>query len=181
MGRWLWNRIVQWWWLDLPLSSSVVLLFALVTRPGTGADVLGQLGLADRRNVYTDMFQLAVIFAGVAGLTFTLYLTLNGEGVRKIKSMVGVPLLHVWLAALVTPWISALILVYAKVLDRGGVASENLARWAATGAMILVLMQLGRTLWIFYQLAVVDLLGHVPTRRTAPQPITVVRTRSGSE
>jgi hypothetical protein len=39
-------------------------------------------------------------------------------GVQQIKASAGVALLRVWLAALVTPWVCALVLVFCGVTDR---------------------------------------------------------------
>ena len=133
---------IQWWWIDALLAAALVIIFRESSRSGTGTDVLGQLALADRRGVYANMLQLTAIFAGFSGVGFAIYLGLGSRAVRQIKMSAGVPLLRVWLAALVTPWFCALILVFCGITDRGGKDSANLTRWVALAALAVVILQL---------------------------------------
>lgn len=146
-----------------------------LVEPGTGVDLLGRLPLADRRSVYTDMLQLATIFGGFGGVIFSVYLGMQGRRIRTIKQHVGVPLLRVWLFALTVPWVSAVMLIIARILDRGAIRSENFARWIAVAALALVVLQLVRSLWVFYQLAAIDLQGDAPTIKTSQNPVRVNR------
>jgi hypothetical protein len=155
-GR-LWAYWIQFWWIDLLLAATVTVILRQLLRPATGADVLGQLDLADRRAAYTNMLQVTAIFAGFSGVGFTIYLGLGSRSVHQIKSTAGMPLLRIWVAALVTPWACTLILVFCDITDRGGRASDNVSRWVAIGALALVVLQLVRIIWVFYQLAATDL------------------------
>lgn len=177
-ARWVGHRVIQYWWLDVPVAVAVVALLAWKVRPATGVDVLGQLDLETRRGIYTDMMQLAALFAGFSGVVFGLYLGMSGRGVRQVKEMVGVRLLTMWLFALSVPWLAALLIVVAKVLDRGDSGSENLARWIVVAAALVVALQFLRTLWIFYQLAAIDLKGTQPARPTQARPVELARRRA---
>lgn len=177
-ARWIGDRFVQWWWLDLPVVAIVVMLVMLNVRSGTGVDLLGQLDLDARRSVYTDLMQMAALFAGFSGVMFAVYLGLSGRGVRQVKDMVGQQLLIMWLFAMTVPWLAALLLVLAKILDRGPAASGNMARWLAAGAVMLVAVELARLLWVFYQLATIDLKGVKPARPTRTQPLELACKRA---
>jgi hypothetical protein len=174
-ARWIVDRAVQWWWLDLPVAGLGVILIAARVRPGTGVDLLGQLDLETRRAIYTDLMQIAALFAGFSGVIFAVYLGLSSRGVRQVKDMVGKQLLTMWLFALTVPWVAALLLILAKVLDRGEMASPNVARWLAVAAVVLVAIELLRILWIFYQIAVIDLRGVQPARPIRTRPIELTR------
>lgn len=177
-ARLIGDRAVQWWWLDVPIAAGAVALIAWQVRPGTGVDVLGQLDLETRRGVYTDMMQLAALFAGFSGVIFALYLGMSGRGVRQVKDLVGMKLLVMWLFALTVPWLAAVGMVLAKVLDRGPGGSANVARWLAVAAALVVALQLLRTVWIFYQLAAIDLKGTKPARPTQSRPVELARKRA---
>jgi hypothetical protein len=174
-GRWVGARAVQWWWLDVPIIGLTVTIVAWQVRPGTGVDLLGQLSLDDRRDVYGDIMQLAALFAGFSGVIFAVYLGMSSRGVRQVKDMVGKQLLGLWLFALTAPWIAAIVIVLARVLDRGQQASPNAARWLVVGAILLVAVELLRSIWIFYQLAVIDLKGTAAARPTAERPLELAR------
>lgn len=169
---------IQWWWLDAFLAAALVVILHESSRSGTGVDVLGRLGLSDRRAVYTNMLQLTAIFAGFSGVGFAIYLGLGSRAVRQIKLSAGAPLLRVWLAALVIPWICALILVFCGVTDRGGRDSGNLTRWVALAALAVVVLQLARIVWVFYELAVTDLKADTQGSSATSEPIRAVGHRA---
>jgi hypothetical protein len=173
--QWVTDRAVQWWWLDLPLTALAVTIVEWKVRAGTGVDLLGRLGLDDRRDIYGDVMQLAALFAGFSGVIFAVYLGMATRGVRQVKDMVGKQLLAMWLFALTAPWIAAMVIVLAKVLDRGQQASGNTARWLVVGAVTLVAVEMLRTVWVFYQLAAIDLKGTKPARPTAERPLELAR------
>lgn len=173
-----WLRPLQWWWLDLPLAAVTVIVASSLAESGTGVDLLGQLSLVERREVYTDLLQLSTIFAGFGGVVFAIYLGFQSRRIRLLKEQVGKLLLHIWLAAILTPWMSAFALVVARITDRGGVASPNFARWLACAAIIVVLIQLARIVWVFYQLAMIDMKPQEPTIRTANEPPKIRRRAS---
>jgi len=178
MANWLLEKWVRWWWLDVLAVAALTTLSGVVADPGTGIDLLGQLSLADRRNVYTDLLQLAIIFAGFGGVVFAIFVGFQSRSVREIRSKVGAHLLRVWMAALLTPWVSSFLIVLAKIVDRGDIASTNGARWVAAGATLLVALQFLRMLWVFYQLAAIDIDGHRPTIPTSQKP-AVIRVPQG--
>jgi hypothetical protein len=149
--------------------------------PGTGVDFMGQLSLADRRNVYTDLLTLTTIFAGFGGVVFAIFIGLQSRSVREIKAKVGENLLRVWLSALLSPWVGAFAIVVAKVIDRGGKGSPNEARWIAVAAMGLVALQLLRILWVFYSLATIESRDGQPTIPTAAQPARIGRRRPSNQ
>lgn len=173
-----WAWWIQWWWIDLVLAAALVVALAETARPATGADLLGQLGLADRRAMYTNALQLTAIFAGFNGVAFTINLGFSSRSVRRIKTSAGAPLLRVWVAALVTPWVCAVILVCCGATDRGGKGSSNLTRWVAVAALIVVLLQMIRVIWVFYQLAVADLESTEPQPTVGDEAVRVVRPRA---
>ncbi|MFI2710058.1 hypothetical protein ACH495_08010 [Micromonospora sp. NPDC018662] len=158
-------------------AVAVTAICAWKVSPGTGVDLMGQLSLADRRNVYTDLLALATIFAGFGGVVFAIFIGLQSRSVREIKERVGEHLLRVWLSALLAPWVSAFAIVIAKVLDRGGKGSSNEARWLAVAATGLVALQLFRVLWVFYNLATIETQGAKPTVATAKQPARIGKQR----
>lgn len=169
--RW-WHAPLDWWWLDAPVAALASVIVALRVRPGTGADLLGKLSLSDRRAVYTDMLQLATIFAGFGGVIFAVYLGLQSRQVKSIRERLGGKLLSVWISAILTPWASAAAIILARILDRGEVASSNGARWIAIGALVVVATQIARVVWIFYQLAIVEVTRRgptIPTSTNAPR------------
>jgi hypothetical protein len=159
------------------MSAILVVLLRETTRPATGVDVLGQLLLADRRNVYTDALQLTTLFAGFNSVGFTIYLGFSSRNIRRIKQAVGASLLKVWIAALVTPWMCAIIMVCCYVTDRGGKGSGNLTRWIAIAALTIVVLQMIRIVWIFFQLAVTDLQGDQPQAAVSQQEVRVIAPR----
>lgn len=171
--HWLHEQWVRWWWADLVAVVTVTAICAWKVAPGTGVDLMGQLPLADRRNVYTDLLALATIFAGFGGVVFAIFIGLQSRSVREIKARVGEHLLRVWLSALLSPWVSAFAIVVAKILDRGGKASSNEARWLAVAATLLVALQLLRVLWVFYNLATIETQGAKPTIETAKEPARI--------
>lgn len=174
----IWRRPVQWWWLDVPVAASITIVGASVTDPGTGIDLVGQLALGDRRAIYADVLQLAIIFAGFSGVMFAVYLGMQGARVAQLNERVGKDLLHVWLAAILAPWVCAFVLILARVLDRGGLGSPNYARWLAYGAILVVALQMLRIIWVFYQLAMLNMSKHEPAIRTAARPARIRRRAS---
>jgi hypothetical protein len=150
---------IQWWWIDPLIAAVLVIILREPFRVGTGADILGQLSLADRRSTYTNMLQLAAIFAAFSGAGFLIYLGFSSRGVQQIRASAGEALLRVWLAALVTPWVCALVLVFCGVTDTGGKDSPNLTRWIAMAALAVVVFQLGRVCWVLYEIAMTELGG----------------------
>jgi len=167
---------IQLWWADVVVAALFVAVLYLAARPGTGVDLLGGLALSARLSVYTNMLQLTAIFAGFSGVAFAIYVGLDSRMVRQVKSTAGSPLLRVWIAALVTPWLCALVLVFCGATDRGQGASHNFTRWVALAALVLVILQMVRIVWIFYQLAVTDVRGEeVAKPRVSAEEIRVVR------
>ncbi|MGC4782007.1 hypothetical protein ACLQ3A_10210 [Micromonospora zamorensis] len=181
MWSWLHERWVRWWWADVAAVVAVTAVCAWTVAPGTGADLMGQLSLADRRNVYTDLLTLTTIFAGFGGVVFAIFIGLQSRSVREIKSQVGEHLLRVWLSALLAPWVSAFAIITAKILDRGGKGSVNEARWIAVAAMSLVALQLLRVLWVFYSLATIDSQDGDPTIPTAAEPARIGKRRPSKQ
>jgi hypothetical protein len=164
---------VQWWWTDLIMAAALVIILRQTAHAASGSDVLGQLKLADRRAVYADGLQLTTIFAGFSTVAFTIYLGLGSRGVRRIKVSVGVSLLRVWLAALITPWVCAVILICCVVTDRGDRASGNVTRWVAIAALLIVVLQMVRIVWIFYQLAITDLESAKPVASIGKEEVRI--------
>ncbi len=124
------------------------------------------------------MLQLTVIFAGFSGVGFAIYLGLGSRSVRQIKLAAGAPLLRVWIAALVTPWLCALILVFCGVTDRGPAGSRNDTRWVAIAALAVVFLQMARIVWIFYQLAVTELESARPAKNVSSDEVHVIGYRA---
>jgi len=173
MWSWLMERWVRWWGLDVAVVVIVGAVGAWRVAPGTGIDIMGQLSLADRRNVYTDMLSLTTIFAGLGGVIFAIFIGLQSRSIGEIKEKVGERLLRVWISALLSPWASAFVIIAAKIVDRGGRRSPNEARWVVVAAISLVALQLLRILWVFYQLALVDNNGNKPVIPVSATPATI--------
>jgi hypothetical protein len=161
------------WWLDIPAVVAAVAVAAVPTRAGTGVDLLGRLDLATRRGAYTDLLTLISIFAASIAIAFVAYLGMSSEGVNRVRRVVGTKILRVWVSAFVLPWGAALAVFVVKLTDRGGVESTNPARWFAVGAMLLVVIQLGRAAWVFCLLASTDLQPWAPTLATSPTSVRV--------
>jgi hypothetical protein len=170
-------RWIQWWWTDLILAAALMIILRESAHPATGSDVLGQLQLADRRSVYNDALQITTLFAGFNAVGFTIYLGFSSRNVNRIKEAVGTALLRVWIAALVTPWVCAVVMVCCYVTDRGGKASGNATRWVALGSLIVVILQMVRIVWVFYQLAITDLQVDRPPPAVSKDEIRVVSPR----
>jgi hypothetical protein len=166
---------VQWWWTDLIMATALVVILRQTAHPATGSDVLGQLKLADRQAVYTDALQLTAIFAGFSGVAFTVYLGFGSRNVRRVKVSAGASLLRVWLAALITPWACAVIMICCVVTDRGDKASHNITRWVVIAALLVVILQMVRIIWIFYQLAVTDLEASTPVASIGKEEVRVIK------
>ena len=171
------DRAAQSWWADAPLAAALVIVCSHVVKPGTGIDQLGKLTLDTRRNVYTDLIQVFSIFAGFSAVAFAFYLGLSSRPINQLKSMAGRPLLRIWLSALAMPWICALVIIFAKIMDFGEKGSASMARWFVLGALLLVVLQTARLLWVFYQIALLD-LQQEPVKKIATEPVRVVRKRA---
>lgn len=169
-------RWIQWWWTDGLIAGGLALILGCSSRPGTGVDLLGALKLPARLAAYDNMLQLTVIFAGFSGVGFTIYLGLSSRAVQQIKTRAGKALLRVWMAAIVIPWVCALMLVLCGITDRGGLETHNLTRWIAVAAINLVILQMARIVWIFYQLAAIELDGGAAASpRTSSEEVRVIR------
>jgi hypothetical protein len=166
---------VQCWWTDLLLAAALTVILHETAHAGTGVDVLGALKLADRQAVYTDALQLTAVFGGFSAVAFTVYLGLNSRTVRRIKVNSGKPLLNVWIASLVTPWLCAVVMVCCVATDRGDSGSGNLTRWVAFAALTVVLLEMIRLIWIFYHLAVAELGESTPTKTVSDEELHVVK------
>lgn len=173
--RWVEDHFIEWWWLDLPLAIFVVLLLGWFTRPGTGADIIGSLQLEDRRSIYTDLMQYCAIFGGLVGIAFTVYLGFTSRIVGAVKVRVGPALLRMWMVVLIVPWLAALTMIVVKATDRGGPAdSANAARLAAYVAVILVALQLLRIMFVFFEIAMLELQPERESERTS-RPLRLAR------
>ena len=128
--------------------------------------------------MYANMLQVTAIFAGFSGVAFAVYVGLGSRSVRQIKSRAGAPLLRVWLAALVTPWVCAIVLVFCGITDSGKRGSENIARWIALAALLVVVLQMIRIAWVFYEIAVIDLGPSQTVAAVADKPVQVVQRRA---
>lgn len=168
---------IQWWWVDPVIAALTVGILRESLRTGTGADILGQLNLADRRSNYANMLQLAAIFAAFSGAGLLIYLGFTSRRVEHIRAQAGIALLRVWLAALVTPWLCALILVFCGITDRGGKDSSNATRWVALAALLVVVLQIARVIWILYQLAVTEFSSANDAASTS-RPVRIIRRQS---
>lgn len=166
---------VQWWWIDLLLATVLAIVLHQIAHHGTGADALGALKLSDRQAAYADVLQMSAVFGGFSAVAFTVYLGLNGRRVSRIKATAGKPLLNAWIASLVTPWLCAVVMVCCVVTDRGDHGSGNLTRWVALAALVAVLLQMIRLIWIFYQLAVADLEESTSGKGVSDEQIRVVK------
>ena len=168
---------IQWWWVDFVVAAILVSALHQAAHAGSGSDVLGELKLADRQSAYADALQMTSVFGGFSTLAFTIYLGLNSSTVKRIKVAAGVPLLKVWIAALVTPWLCAVLMVCCVVTDRGDQGSSNVTRWVAIAALVVVLLQMVRIIWIFYQLAVADTQGSGPAKAVSDEEVRIVTSR----
>jgi hypothetical protein len=166
---------VQWWWIDFLLATALVVILHQIAHHGAGADALGALKLSDRQAAYADALQMTAVFGGFSAVAFTVYLGLSGRSVRRIKAAAGKPLLNAWIASLVTPWICAVVMVCCVVTDRGDGGSGNLTRWVALAALAVVLLQMVRLVWIFYQLAIADLEESTSGKTVSSEEIRVVK------
>jgi hypothetical protein len=169
---------VQWWWTDLLLALALTAILHQTDHVGTGVDVLGALKLTDRQATYTDALQMTAVFGGFSTVAFTIYLGLNSRSVRRIKVAAGKPLLKAWIASLVTPWVCAIVMVCCVVTDRGDSGSGNLTRWVAIAALVVVLLQMIRLVWIFYQLAIADLEESAPVKTVSDEELRVLKSAS---
>ena len=147
------DRLFDAWWLDALLVLSVFLAVTLFPVISDRVDLLGRLTLERRLDAYTDLITIAALLGGFSSLAFTTYLGWSSRGIRRVKSKIGLRLLVVWLSCIATPWVCALLIWFAKILDEGPVASENDARWLALAALVLLLISLLRSLIIFVDLA----------------------------
>lgn len=166
---------VQWWWTDLLLAAALTVILHETAHAGTGVDVLGALKLTDRQSIYADALQMTAIFGGFSTVAFTVYLGLSSRSVRRIKVAAGKPLLNAWIASLVTPWLCAVVMVCCVATDRGDAGSANLTRWVAIAALVIVLLQMVRLVWIFYQLAAADLEESTPVKTVSDEELRVVK------
>lgn len=171
----LYARWVQWWWADFLLATALIIILRQTAHPGTGVDVLGELTLTARQTAYADALQLTAVFGGFSTVAFTIYLGLTSRTVQRVKAAAGTPLLKVWIAALVTPWLCAVVMVSCVVTDRGDGASANLTRWVAIGALTVVLLQMIRLIWIFYQLAAADVESSAQVKDASKEEVRVIR------
>lgn len=171
----IFDRWIEWWWLDVSFGILLAATLTTQVRQTNRVNVLGSMKYDARITVYSDLLQLAVLFAGFSGVAFAVYLGMQSRNVRAVQQRVGSRLLRVWLSALITPWGCSLALVIAKVLDRdrpGGSAPA----WGITyGVVAIMLFQLVRTYWVFANIAAVDMADTKPAMETAGRPITVVR------
>ncbi|MFK4043035.1 hypothetical protein ACI2LC_45165 [Nonomuraea wenchangensis] len=128
--------------------------------------------------MYTDLVQVTAIFAAFGGATFAIYFALNSSRIKHAKKLMGANLIRLWLAALTSPWFSALAIVLAKITDRDlgkGVGENNFSRWIVVAAIMLTVIQLTRMIYIFFQLAMIEVEEDVTTRRISDREIKIKR------
>lgn len=166
--RYLWDKIFDWWWFDVILASVVCVLAIYVVSDGSKFDILGRIDLALRQNIYTDLIQLSIIFAGFSSVSFTIFLSSgNSYVVRLRESETGAKIVQIWVAALSMPWVSAFVVIVAKIYDSGGAGSSNPARWFAFSSVLLIVLQMLRLVWVLYRITHLETKRPVPTRKTA--------------
>jgi hypothetical protein len=69
-------------------------------------------------------------------------------------------------------------MVCCDVTDRGGKGSGNVTRWVALSALIVVILQMVRIIWVFYQLAMTELEASKPRATVSDEEIRVVGPRA---
>lgn len=168
------DRFIDWWWIDPLISVLLVAPLAFFVEPGTGLDYLGKVDLQARYNIYTDVLQLATIFAGFGAVSFTVFLSAGGYYVEKLKhGSEGPKLVRLWIASLAMPWICALVIIASKIVDSGDVGSSNLSRWFVMISVLIIFFQIVRVVRIFYQIATLDLEKVKPVRKKASRGIVI--------
>lgn len=155
-GR-FWTRLLDKafdaWWLDILVTMFAFLLVTFVPVVGRAFDLLGRLSLERRLSVYTDLITIATLLGGFLGLAFTTYLGWSSRGILHVKDKVGDRLLVVWLVGIASPWLSALLVLLAKVLDNGNEHSHSIARWFVLAAALLLVLTFVRLMTLFVKLA----------------------------
>jgi hypothetical protein len=170
-ARWVFDRWIQWWWGDVVIATILVFAYALTPWVGDHLDLLGHLDLNDRRSVYTDLLNITALFAGFSTLATATYLGWSSRGITAVRRLVGEDLLRLWLVSTSLPWLCAVVIVVVKTVDRGADQPTNVARWVAVGAMVVLAEQLGRVLYLFYSLAMIEQQPQGPVRPRASQGI----------
>lgn len=166
------ERLFEWWWLDPLIAAAVVAVLAREVDPGTGVDILGAIPLADRQDAYSDLITITTFLAGFSTVAFTVYLGWSSRGVATVRRLVGDRLLKMWIGALALPWLAAMTIWVAKVMDRGDVPPAAASRWIAVAAVLVVATSVARTVVVFVQLAGIEMNPAPATRPVAATPIT---------
>ncbi|MBE9938917.1 hypothetical protein [Cellulosimicrobium cellulans] len=162
---------IDHWWLDLLLAGALASAGALLIATGTGVDILGKQSLADRRLSYQDLLTIVTFFAGFNTLAFTTYLGFRGRLLDLVRKNAGERIHRVWIAATAIPWIAALVIWVASVMDAGS-PPTNPARWVALGAALVIALSVARSTWLFSQLVSLSSSRSRPTLETATKAIT---------
>jgi hypothetical protein len=76
---------------------------------------------------------------------------------------VGNKLLRVWMVYLATPWLAAMALWVASIVDAGDKVPTNAARWTACAAFVLLGLSVARSVYLFLSLASIELDEQIPT------------------
>lgn len=180
----IWDKVFDWWWLDLIASGIFCASVVYFVPDGSKMDILGRLDLPVRQNLYTDMLQLATIFAGFSAVSFSIFLASGSTYVARIReSETGAKIIQLWIAALSIPWVSAFIIIATKVYDDGGAYSENPARWFAVSSILLIALQMIRLVWVLYKITHLETIKVRLTRKTAsrmPKIRKIERREGGS-
>lgn len=167
------ERLAEAWWIDLPVVAMVTVAVASTTEVGRGIDLLGAVELTRRTAAMTSLITICSFFAGFTTLAFSVYLGMKSKGVQALRKVVGGRLLHLWLAQLATPWLATLAIWVAALADRGITAPTNDWRWVAMAAVLAVVVSLGRSVYIFAQLATLESSDPVIGRPTTERPLRV--------
>ncbi|MFJ9556161.1 hypothetical protein ACIRPH_20265 [Nocardiopsis sp. NPDC101807] len=180
----VWDKFFDWWWLDLVFSVMFCASVVYLIPDGSKMDSLGRLDLAVRQNLYTDMLQLATIFAGFSAVSFSIFLASGSTYVARIReSATGAKIIQLWVAALSLPWVSAFVIIAAKIYDSGGVYSDNPARWFAVSSIFLIALQMIRLVWVLHKITHLETIKASPARKTAsrmPRIRRIERNQDGS-
>lgn len=168
----LFDWVFDAWWLDWALVISLTLVAAAFVEDGSALDILYSIPGDARSGSYSDLLTVAALLAGFSSVAFTTYLGWNSRGIGRVRQHAGRKISRTWISLIAGPWIAALSIWVVRVVDRGDPPTND-SRWIVIGALLLVVLNVLRCLWVFTELLKTETSDSAPTQGSSGKTLRV--------